>query len=73
MICVQNISWVMIKLKNHIPAVVVPEEGQDLLEGFVLGLGHFLVGEYPEDGQENAKRQEGIVFQGSLKSKNIIS
>lgn len=56
----------MIRLKNRIPAVVVPEEGQDLLEGFVLGLGHFLVGEYPEDGQENAKRQEGIVFQGSL-------
>lgn len=54
---------------EHIPAVVVPEEGQDLLEGLVLGLGHLLVGEYPEDGQEHAERQEGVVLKGSLDEK----
>jgi len=56
-------------MQGHIPAVVVPEEGQDLLEGLVLRLGHLLVGEYPEDGQEHAERQERVVLQGSLDKK----
>lgn len=53
-------------MQGHIPAIVVPEEGQDLLERLVLRLGHLLVREYPEDGQEYAERQERVVLQGSL-------
>lgn len=34
----------------NIPAVVVTEESQDLLEGFVFGLRYLLVREYPEYG-----------------------
>lgn len=34
----------------NIPAVVVTEESQDLLEGFVFGLRHLFIREYPEYG-----------------------
>lgn len=34
----------------NIPAVVVTEESQDLFEGFVFGLRHLLVREYPKYG-----------------------
>ena len=42
------------------------EEGGYLVEGLVLGLRHLLVREHPEDGQEHAERQEGVVLEGCL-------
>jgi len=38
------------------------EERGDLIECFVLGFRHFLVGEHPEYCQKNAERQERIIF-----------
>ena len=47
-------------------SVTDPEEGGDFIERFVLRFGNFFVGEDPEEGEEDAEWEEGVVFESRL-------
>ena len=42
------------------------EKGCDFIESFVFCFRNFFVGEDPEEGQEDAEREEGVVLEGGL-------
>lgn len=56
--------WIFIQ--HHDSPVVATKQGRYLVERLVLGLGNDFVGEDPEEGQEDAERQEDVVVQCSL-------
>lgn len=42
------------------------EESGNFIKGFVLGLGDFAICENPEESEEHAEGEEGVVFQRRL-------
>ena len=42
------------------------EESRDFVESFVFRFRNFFVGEHPEEGQEDAEGEEGVVLEGGL-------
>jgi hypothetical protein len=51
-----------------LPPVAMSEQSQNLLERFVLRFRHLFVCEGPENGKKHGEWQEGVIFEGRLKS-----